>query len=71
MPLGVQVVLMRDFMHKDFLQKFSKSFVFPNNDIDRKYTLYGWDDEPYIRFMFDVLSFLEPIRELAGTVIQE
>lgn len=71
MPLTVKVVLMRDFMHKDFLYKFRKQFVFPNQDVPRKHAYYGWDDGPYIMFMFDVLKYLEPIMEPAGTIIQE
>ena len=71
MPLTVKVILMRDFMHKDFLLKFKKQFVFPNLDILRKHAYYGWDDEPYVMYMFDVLKYLEPIMEPAGSVIQE
>ena len=62
---------MRDFMHKDFLEKFKKQFIFPNLDVNRPHAYYGWNDEPYIFFMFDVLKYLEPIREPPGTIIQD
>lgn len=34
-----------------------------------EYAYYGWNDQPYVDFMFDVLKYLEPRREEAKTII--
>jgi hypothetical protein len=47
-------------MHKDFLKKFSKLFVFPNFDCGRTHAFYGWDDDAYKEFMTRTLMSLEP-----------
>lgn len=69
MPQDVKIKLMKDFMHRDFLAKFKNTFYFPNRDVKIKHAYYGWNDEPYISFMFEVLNHLEPRREEAMELI--
>lgn len=74
LPLDVKIKLVKDFIHSDFLNKFKKTFVFPNNDITNekiKHARYGWNDEPYYMFMFDVLRALAVRREDRLSVLQE
>lgn len=69
----MRLKLMKEFMHKDFLQKFRKTFRFKNDDVNSnkiQHAYYGWDDEAYVFFMFEVLNFLEPRQEEADKIIQ-
>jgi hypothetical protein len=58
-------------MHNKFLRMYEKMFIVENKTSGLKYCYYGWNDEVYVHFMFDVLRYLEPRRELPDTVIQE
>jgi hypothetical protein len=71
LPEPVQIRLLRDFIHRSFLEKFSKVFVFPNNDIKVEHAYYGWEDDAYKEFMLEMLMNLEPRRENSMTVILE
>jgi hypothetical protein len=42
MPIDVKGKLMKEFMHKNFLKKFSKTFKFKNEDVEIKLAYYGW-----------------------------
>lgn len=55
MPMEVKMKLLRDFMHKRFLNQYQDLFSYENLGSGLRCCYFGWDDDIYINFMFELL----------------
>jgi hypothetical protein len=55
--------LLTEYLYQEFLECFSRKFMFMKKDEGRiKHARYTWDDPSYKNFMSKILSNLEPIQ---------
>jgi len=71
MPDFLQEEIFRQFIYKDFLTDFHRTFTLPNFDRPQKHCHYTWEDDYYRKFMMDVLRTLEPRQEQKGAILLE
>jgi len=69
LPEYVQVGILRDYMFKDFLAHFRRTFSIPCKESPHLYAFYTWDNNAYKGFMICVLRALEPRKEERNVVL--
>jgi hypothetical protein len=69
LPPEVQEIIYTEFLFKDFLQSYKKTFQIPNLESPHQPAYYNWSSYHYRNFMVGLLSSLEPRHEHAETII--
>jgi|TARA_B110000285_G_C15131779_1_gene624090 hypothetical protein len=55
LPIDTKVMMFKEFLFKDFLTKYSKTFCFRNYECPDQPAFYYWENPAYRNFMFDLL----------------
>jgi CRP-like cAMP-binding protein len=70
MPDEVKVQMFTQFLFRDFLKSYSKTFTsFPNMMNVNQCSYYTWYDQHYRKFMEALLYSMEPRREERGEIL--
>ena len=62
-------MLYQEFMFKEFLQIYRRTFSFPNKYNSNQPAFYTWNHSEYRNFMIDMLRLLQPRQEGGNVVI--
>ena len=71
LPEEVRQMIYQEFMFKEFLWTYRRTFTFPNKYNENQPSFYTWNHQVYRNFMIDMLRNLEPRREAANVVIYD
>ena len=69
LPEDVQKLIYIEFLFRDFLKDYAKTFSFENVLNPNQPSFFTWEDHCYRVFMQAFLSKLEPRKERPGTMI--
>ena len=60
LPIDTQVCMYKEFLFKDFLKTYKRTFCFRDYDCPDQPAFFTWENPGYRNFMFDLLKCLEP-----------
>lgn len=72
MPIDTKIMLYKDFLFRDFLETYKRTFCFRDYDSIDQPAFFTWENSTYRNFMFDLLQVLEPrVQQRNEIIFQE